>query len=298
MAKKPTVGWIGLGKMGVPMAHNALKAGYPLTVYNRSRAKTETLAEAGAAVADSPAALVRAAQIIISMISDDAALAAITEGETGLLQAAKAGSCYIDMSTVSPAASARVAGLAAERGIGYLRAPVSGGVVLAAAGTLTILVSGTAADLERARPLLETMGKKLYHVGEAEQARYVKLALNMMVGVTAAMMGEALAFAERSGMDWDGMLEVIGNSAIASPLVGYKLQPLQQRDFTPTFSAAQMAKDFDLVLEAARETSTPMPLTAMVRQGWSAMIASGRGEDDFFGYVQVMEELSGLTPRR
>ncbi len=292
MTEKPTIGWIGLGKMGVPMASHLLAAGFALTVHNRSPGPEAALRDAGADVAASPSDVAASAGIIVSMISDDAALG--TDGATGIFGAAAPGALYIDMSTVSPDMSARVAARAAECGIGYLRAPVSGGVALAVAGTITVLASGARDDYERAKPVFDAMAKKSFYVGGAEEARYIKLALNMMVGTTGAMMSEALVFAERGGAARDTILDVMGESAIASPLVGYKLEPLRQRNFAPTFSARQMAKDFDLLLGAAPPTDTPLPLSAMVRQMWSSMIAAGSGEEDFIAYVKTMETLSGM----
>ena len=292
MTEKPTIGWIGLGKMGVPMASHLLAAGFALTVHNRNPGPEAALRDAGADVAASPSDVAASAGIIVSMISDDAALG--TDGATGIFGAAAPGALYIDMSTVSLDMSARVAARAAECGIGYLRAPVSGGVALAVAGTITVLASGARDDYERAEPVFDAMAKKSFYVGGAEEARYIKLALNMMVGTTGAMMSEALVFAERGGAARDTILDVMGESAIASPLVGYKLEPLRQRNFAPTFSARQMAKDFDLLLGAARRTDTPLPLSAMVRQMWSSMIAAGSGEEDFIAYVKTMETLSGM----
>ena len=281
MAENPKIGWIGLGKMGVPMAHNLMRAGFALTVHSRSPGPEAPLRDAGAARAANPAALARKVDIIVSMTSDDAA---------------KAGTLFIEMSTVSPAISARVAARAGEAGIAYLRAPVSGGVSLAVARTLTILASGARADYDAALPLFDAMAKKSFYVGEAEEARYIKLALNMMVGITGAMMSEALVFAERGGAARDTILDVMGESAIASPVVGYKLETLRRRDFTAAFSARQMAKDFDLALEAGRASDTPLPLSAFVRQMWTSMIASGYGEEDFIAYVKCMEALSGTPP--
>ncbi len=294
MADNPSVGWIGLGKMGVPMAGHLLKAGFDLTVYNRSSGPEAALRDAGAGVAENPAALAPNVGTIISMTSDDAALADVTDGPNGAFGAAAPGTLFIDMSTVSPDISAQVGGRAAELGLGYLRAPVSGGVALAVAGTITVLASGAREDFDKALPLFDAMAKKSFYVGEAEQARYIKLALNMMVGMTSAMMGEALVFAERGGAARDTILDVMGESAIASPLVGYKLEPMRKRNFSATFSARQMAKDFDLLLGAARGTDTPLPLAALVRQMWSSMIASGSGDEDFLAYVKTMETLSGM----
>ncbi len=294
MAENNAIGWIGLGKMGVPMAGHLLSAGFALTVNSRSPGPVAALCDAGAKAAASPAALAEKAGVIISMTSDDTALADVSTGPNGVFTTAAPGTLFIDMSTVSPDISARVAARARECGIGFLRAPVSGGVALAVAGTLTVFASGARADFEAALPLFDAMAKKSFFVGEAEEARYIKLALNMMVGMTSAMMAEALVFAERGGAARDTILDVMGESAIASPLVGYKLEPMRKRDFSATFSARQMAKDFDLLLGAARGTDTPLPLAALVRQMWSSMIASGSGDEDFLAYVKTMETLSGM----
>lgn len=291
---KPTIGWIGLGKMGIPMALNLLKNDFPVIVYNRTVSKTKELADAGAKVADSMASLAQEADITISMISDDRVLRAVALGPDGVLENAREGSIYIDMSTVSPAASAEVAELAAAKNVAHLRAPVSGSTVVAENAMLTIFASGPKAAYDTSLPAFESMGKTLFHVGEGEEARYLKLTLNMMVGSSAAMVGEALTFGEKGGMDWAQMLDIIDASVIASPLIKYKVQALKDRNFAPAFTAAQMGKDFDIALDAAREMNVPMPLTSQVRQNWSAMKATGKGELDFFAYVTLLEDLAGI----
>jgi 3-hydroxyisobutyrate dehydrogenase-like beta-hydroxyacid dehydrogenase len=167
---------------------------------------------------------------------------------------------------------------------------------VAAAALLTILASGPKEAYDACLPAFEAMGKFQFHVGEGEEARYLKLTLNMMVGTSAAMVGEALTFGERGGMDWQQMLDIIDASVVASPLVKYKIQALKDRDYAPAFTAAQMGKDFDLALDAARQMDVPMPLTAQVRQNWSAMKANGKGELDFFAYVALLEEIAGIRP--
>ncbi|THF61064.1 NAD(P)-dependent oxidoreductase [Pseudothauera nasutitermitis] len=293
-ANAPRVGWIGLGKMGTPMAANLLAAGFALRVYNRSPARAAALLEKGATLAPSVPLLAQECDVVISMVSDDPALQDVALNEGGLFAAAAPGLVFIDMSTVSPALSARVAEAARQRGIDYLRAPVSGSTATAAAGALTILASGPQDAYDRCTPLLQAMGSKLHYLGPAEQARYLKVAINMMVGVTAAMLGEALVLGERGGVDWQQMIEVINSSVVASPLLGYKTAMLATRDFAPMFTAAQMAKDFDLALDAGRNANVPMPLAAVSRQFLGAMIASGRGEMDFFAYVTLLEELAGI----
>lgn len=285
------IGWIGLGKMGAPMAMNLVAAGFPVTVYNRTAARTAPLAQAGARVAATIAELAAASDIVVSMINDDAAL---EEVASAVLAAAAPDAIYADMSTVTPAASARVAAAAAGKGIAYVRAPVLGSTNFAAAVQLVVLVSGPAAARTACAPVFEALGRKVVEMGEEEEARAIKLVINMMIGTTAAMVGEALAFGERAGLDWEAMIDVIADSPVASPLVGYKTKMLKDRAFEPAFSAAQMAKDFDLILDTARERDMPMPVAALVRQFWSAMMAGGKGDLDMFACVTLLEEMAGL----
>ena len=297
MADKQKIGWIGLGKMGIPMSKNLLKKGYSVTVYNRTKDKTKELAAEGAKVADSPKALAADTQVIISMISDDSVLEAVSIGPDGAFANAKPGTIFIDMSTVSPVASARVAEVANKKGIKYLRAPVSGSTVLATAGTLTIFASGPKDAYDACTEIFGSMGQKVFHVGTGDEARYLKLLLNMMVGISSAMVGEALAFGEKGGMDWSQMVDIIGASVVASPLVGYKAQMLKSRNYAPAFTIEQMAKDFDIALDTGKAANVPMPITAMTRQFLGAMKANGKGNFDFFGLVTLMEDLAGIKAK-
>jgi 3-hydroxyisobutyrate dehydrogenase-like beta-hydroxyacid dehydrogenase len=290
----PDIAWIGLGKMGLPMAHRLADAGYPLTVHNRSMDKCAALTAKGATAAASPGEAAAAGQIVISMVADDAALEAVALGGSGVFANAAEGTVFIDMSTVSPAISERLAGAAKETGVGYLRAPVNGSVVQAAAGGLVILASGPEAAFETAKPLFEIMGGKIFYIGADEQARYLKLSINIMIGITASMMAEALAFGEAGGLDWAQMVDIIASSAAGAPVINYKTETLKNRDFRPAFTARQMAKDFDLALASAADANVPLPVTALVRQQWNAMIGTGRGEADFFGYVELLEDLAGI----
>ncbi len=294
MADKQRIGWIGLGKMGIPMSKNLVKKGYSVTVYNRTKDKTKELATEGAKVADSPKALAAASDVIISMISDDFVLEEVSTGKNGAFEGAKAGAIYIDMSTVSPVASARVAESAQKKGIKYLRAPVSGSTVLATSGTLTIFASGPKEAYDQCTEIFGAMGQKVFHVGNGDEARYLKLLLNMMVGITAAMTGEALTFGEKGGMDWNQMIDIIGASVVASPLIGYKAQLLKSRNFAPAFTVDQIAKDFDIALDTGKAANVPMPITAMARQFFGAMKAKGKGNLDFFGFVTLLEDLAGI----
>jgi 3-hydroxyisobutyrate dehydrogenase-like beta-hydroxyacid dehydrogenase len=291
------IGWIGLGKMGEPMARHLCAAGHDLRVWNRTAAKADRLVSAGATFAVSPAAAAKGASVVFAMLADDTALRAALLGPDGAVAAMDPGAVLVEMSTVSPGISGELAGACAARGVGYLRAPVSGSVTFAEGAKLTVLASGPAETFVAALPLLQGFSTRQVHVGLACEARVMKLSLNMMVGLTAAMMGEALALGEKNGLSRDVMLEVIGASAVASPLVSYKLGMLRTREYAPAFEARMMAKDFDLALGLAHGTGVPLPMTAQVREGFSAMIAAGDGDADFFKYVELTARLAGLADR-
>src|SRR4030042_4296642 len=201
MGEKQRIGWIGLGKMGIPMSKNLVKKGYSVTVFNRTKEKTKELAAEGAKVADSPKALGGDSDVIISMISDDPVLEEVSIGKNGAFEGAKSGAIYIDMSTVSPVSSAKVAEVATKKGIKYLRAPLSGSTVLATSGTLTIFASGPKDAYDQCTEIFGAMGQKVFHVGNGDEARYLNLLLNMMVGITSAMAGGGPTFLERGGGD-------------------------------------------------------------------------------------------------
>lgn len=288
------IGWIGLGKMGEPMARHLRGAGHMLSVHNRTASKADRLVAAGANLAHTAADAARGAEVVFAMLADDAALRAALLGPDGVIAAMEPGAALVEMSTVSPAISSELDAACQARGVGYLRAPVSGSVGFAEAGKLTVLASGPLAVYAAVLPLLQTFSAKQVHLGEGCEARVMKLSLNMMVGMTAAMMGEALALGQKNGLARETMLDVIGASAVASPLVGYKLAMLRSADYTAAFEARMMAKDFDLALAAAHGSAVPLPLTALVREGWSAMSARGDGDADFFKYVELAAAQAGL----
>jgi 3-hydroxyisobutyrate dehydrogenase-like beta-hydroxyacid dehydrogenase len=295
MGGKQSVGWIGLGKMGNPMSRNLISAGYSLTVYDVVPSAMEELAEKGAKVADSPKAVAADVDVIISMIPDDNALEEVSIGPNGAFQEAKSGAIFIDMSTVSPVMSARVGGAAEEKGIKYLRAPVSGSTEFAEAGTLTIMASGPKEAYDQCQDIFNVLGQKRFYVGKRDEARYLKLLINVMVGITSAMTAEALTFGKRGGLEWNQMIDLINNSVVGSPLIGFKVQLLKERAFPPAFTASQMAKDFDLALQTGRSMDIPMPITAFTRELYGAMKATGKGELDYFALVALMEEMAGIN---
>jgi 3-hydroxyisobutyrate dehydrogenase-like beta-hydroxyacid dehydrogenase len=269
----------GLGNMGGAIGERLLDAGYPLTVWNRSPEKTVALSERGATRAERPEDLLGdCADILLTMLADDDALRAVA---VPALQGARRGTILIDLSTVSPEASTEIAALAESGGVAFLRAPVSGNPTVVRGGTLTLIVSGPDEAYEQAKPVLEAIGPTVYHVGDGEQARVVKLALQIMVAGTAELMSEALALATAGDVEARTLLEVMANSAVGSPLVRYKTEPLLAGDYSATFTTQMMKKDLDLVEEFARERGVPLPLVDTLGTALDDTIAAGHADRDF-----------------
>jgi 3-hydroxyisobutyrate dehydrogenase-like beta-hydroxyacid dehydrogenase len=293
-AGKPSIGWIGLGKMGTPMVINLLKAGYDVAVFDADPSRAGDLATHGARPAPDIASLAASAHIVFSTIPDDSVLTKVALGSQGVVANLPRGAVYVDMSTVSPAVSTKVSDEAKEKGIGYIAAPVSGSTVLAEKAQLTVFTSGPCTAFEIVKPVLEAISARQYYVGEDQQARYLKLAINHLVGSTAVLLAEALTLGKKGGLDWVDMLTVIGDSAVGSPLVKYKLDPLKQRDFKPAFSSRQMLKDMSLVVDAGEAAGVPMAAAALVRKQFADYVAADGAELDFFSIVRAVELNAGL----
>ncbi len=292
--QKPSIGWVGLGKMGTPIVINLLKAGYDVAVYDVDPNRAADLAAQGARPAPDIASLAASTQVVFSIIPDDLVLKKVALGSQGVIANMARGAVYVDMSTVSPVVSGEVRDAAKERGIGYISAPVSGSTVLAEKAQLTVFASGPKNAFEFVRPLLESISTKQYYVGDDQQARYLKLAINHLVGSTAVLLAEALTLGKKGGLDWVEMLTVIGDSVAASPLIKYKLDPLKQRDFTPAFSARQMLKDMSLVVDAGEAVGVPMAAAALVRKQFADYVEADGAELDFFSILRAVELSSGL----
>jgi 3-hydroxyisobutyrate dehydrogenase-like beta-hydroxyacid dehydrogenase len=277
-----SIGWIGVGKMGGPMSRRLIEAGYRVLVLDRDSHNRALAASAGAEIVADVSAMAAEANLVFSMIPDDAVLRDIVCQPGGLAESIARGGALVDMSTVSPHASEAVADLLAGAGIDYLRAPVSGSTGMAQAGTLTVMASGPRALFDRIEPMLSAISAKRYYLGESEQARYLKLAINTLVGATSSILSEALALGRKGNLSIGMMLDVICESAVASPLIGYKRDMLISGDYAPAFTVEQMIKDFDLIMDAARNSHVPMFLSAIVRQQYEQASVSGDAQKDFF----------------
>jgi 3-hydroxyisobutyrate dehydrogenase-like beta-hydroxyacid dehydrogenase len=288
------IAFIGIGKMGLPMSVLIAKAGYAVTAFDRSAARLDEARAQGISIAASAAEAVDGKAAIVTSLPDDAALRSALLGPTGLIAAMAAGSVLIETSTVSVEASAEVDAAAQARGVFYLRAPVSGNASIVHTGALSCFVSGPKDAYENAKPLLAAFTRAQTYLGPGEEARYAKLAVNLMIAVSAAMMAESLALARKGGIGWQDILKVLDDSAVASPMVKYKTAPLRNRDFDSTFSCSQMAKDLDLILGAGHAVGVPLQLAAQVRETYGALVAQGDGDADFIATVKHLERLSGL----
>ena len=294
LQQKPSIGWIGLGKMGTPIVINLLKAGYDVAVYDVDPARAGELVAHGARPAPDIASLAASAQLVFSIIPDDAVLRHVALGSRGVVANLAQGAVYVDMSTVSPTVSEAVRDAARERATGYIAAPVSGSTVLAEKAQLTVFASGPKAAYESARAVFEAISARQYYVGDDQQARYLKLAINHLVGSTAVLLAEALTLGKKGGLDWAEMLTVIGDSVAASPLIKYKLDPLRQRDYKAAFSARQMLKDMSLVVDAGEAVGVPMAAAALVRKQFADYVDADGAELDFFSIVRAVELSAGL----
>jgi 3-hydroxyisobutyrate dehydrogenase-like beta-hydroxyacid dehydrogenase len=284
---------VGLGRMGRALAVRLLDQGHAVTVWNRSPGPAGELEALGARVADGLADAWTGADTAITFLADDGAVAAVCLGDDGLLAAAPPDALLIEMSTISAGASARVADEAERRGARYLRAPVSGNPTVIAAGNLGIMVSGERAAFDDAHELLLAIGPKVYYVGDGEQARILKLALNAMIAGTMQLLAEAITLGEANGLDRADLLEVVAGSAIASPFVGYKTKALVERDYTATFSTALLKKDLDLAVAAAGAVDVPLPVTERVRGLTADACDDGLGELDFLALLAHLQHLAG-----
>lgn len=287
------VGVLGLGTMGRAIARRLLDAGFEVWVHNRTPERAEDLLSAGAEWAPHGDALADQVDLLITMVADDDALRRVAYGVDGVLQNEHVGLVYADLSTVSPEASADVAAVAADKGVSYVRAPVMGSTVLASSGQLGILASGPAEGIDAFDQVFTVIGRRVFRLGGAEEARVMKLAVNTMIAQTTLSMSEALELGRRSGLGRQQMLDVLGDSPIASPFVKYKAASLADRDFTAAFSTAMVGKDLRLALDAGRRNGAVLPMTALAHQLFHAVSAMGWDANDLSAALLMYEKLSG-----
>ncbi len=291
MSQKMTILFVGVGKMGLPMATHLARAGHSVRVNDADAARLALAAEAGLpAVAALDAAAVAGIDLVFSSLPHDAALLKVSH----LLHDSGFRGAWTDTSTVSPTASAQVATRCAAAGIDYLRATLSGNNHMAEAAQLTVLASGPQPLHDRLLPLLKCFGPNHFWLGDGEQARLMKLVVNLMIAMTSGMLAEALTLGRKGGLAWDDLWKVLTASAVASPIVKAKAVQLSVRDFTPTFTVLQMLKDLDLIVGAGNDHHVPLPLTAALREAMHSAAAQGFEADDYAAVIKVAERAAGL----
>ncbi|TMD45902.1 MAG: NAD(P)-dependent oxidoreductase [Chloroflexi bacterium] len=296
------IGFIGIGVMGRPMALNLLKAEHHVTIYARHPDKPEVqeVLNAGAKLAPSPRAVAMASDIVITMLPNSPEVEEVVTGPHGILEGARKGLIIIDMSTIAPAVSRKLAQTTSTREVHFLDAPVSGGSQGAVNGTLTIMVGGEREIFEQVRPVLEAMGKKenIFHVGPNGAGEVVKIVNNILCGAIAASIAESFVLGVKAGADADTMAKVIGVSSGASWQLSNQF-PLRafNGSFQPGFMTDLLHKDLGLALDLAAENTTPAAMTALTRQMYEMARAEGYGREDYTSLLKVLEQMAGVKVR-
>src|SRR5918911_660059 len=285
-----TVGFVGLGIMGKPMAENLIEAGYDLVVYNRTREKAEKLD--GASVADTPREVAEHSDIIITMLPDSPQVEEVLAGEDGVLEGVEDGDLIVDMSTISPVVTEELSEKAKEQGASMLDAPVSGGDVGAIEGTLSIMVGGSEEDFERAKPLFDVMGSTVTHVGPTGAGQVTKAANQVVVALTIEAVSEALVLGSKGGVAPEKILDVLSGGLAGNKVMEVKREKFLSHTFDPGFRSELHHKDLGIALAAGREYGAVLPVTAIVDQMLLEMKRKGWGGEDHSALLRVIEDLS------
>lgn len=292
-----SIGFIGLGLMGQPMARNLVKAGFKVTVFNRTQSKTVSLEQAGAKVASSPAEAARDAEVIITIVSDTAAMEELVLGKGGILETIRSGAVLIDSSTISPAVSLKFACQLAGKSAHMLDAPVTGSKHGAEKGELTFMVGGDREVLDRVLPVLKVLGKKHIYCGQHGMGLAAKLAMNAILATMFEIFCEGFVLAAKSGVSPAILFEIMQSSLARSGIVDFKAPFVFKGDFAPYFPLKLMHKDLELAMEAAYAQSVPMPTTAAVKEVYGAAKTQGKGDLDYAAVITFLEELAGVKVR-
>jgi 3-hydroxyisobutyrate dehydrogenase len=288
--------FMGVGKMGLPMARHLHQAGHAVCVTDLDAARVQLAREAGLTVSTDVSVDLGRVTWVFSSLPHDQALLAVADQ---VVAHARAGTVWIDTSTVSMAVSAQAAQRCQAAGVRYLRITVSGNNHMAESAQLTVLASGARADYDELLPALRCWGPNHFYLGEAEQARLMKLVINLMIAQTSAMLAEAMTLGRQGGLDWQTLWQVVGSSAVASPIMKAKSQQLGralgERDFSPTFTVHQMLKDIGLIMQAGADLHVPLTQTSQTQQWMQAAVAQGDGELDYAAIFRVVERAAGLS---
>ncbi len=290
------IGFVGLGTMGAPMAHRLLAAGYDVTVHNRTRSREEPLAAAGAKRATSPRAAAEGADVVFTMVSDTPDVQAVVLGENGVALGMKKGGVLVDMSTISPATTRRIATAVLEHGVDMLDAPVSGGSEGAEKGTLSIMVGGELAALEQVRPVLQHLGSTITHVGSSGAGQVAKAVNQTIIAGTYAAVAEGMALAMAAEIDVEAALQALGGGAAGSWVLANRARNMIEGSYPLGFRTRLHRKDLGIALSAAKELGVAMPVAAYVEQLETSLVKRGFGDEDVSNLARVVREQAGLDP--
>ena len=284
--------------MGKPMAKNLLNAGYPLTVHNRRPGPVEKLVKEGASSAASSKETAERTEIIITMLPDSEDSEKVLLGEKGVLEGAKAGSTIVDMSSIAPLVSQKIAAEATKKNVDMLDAPVSGGEPGAIAGTLAIMVGGSPEAFDRCLPILNVMGRSVVRVGDVGAGNFVKLANQIIVAANIEAIGEAFVLAQKAGIDPELVLQAIRGGLAGSNALEAKAPMIMERNFNPGFRIRLHQKDLHNALLTGRDLGVPLPVTGLIQQMLGALINQGKGEHDHSAIVNFIEDMAGAQVRK
>jgi 2-hydroxy-3-oxopropionate reductase len=290
-----TIGFIGLGIMGRPMAKNLLKAGFPLIVHSRSRGPVDELVQAGAKAAGSPRDVAGQSDVLIAMLPNSPDVELVALGKDGIIEGARSGLIFADMSTISPLVSQNVGKVLASRGVRMLDAPVSGGERGAIDGALSIMVGGDQTVFDLVLPVFQAMGKTITLLGPLGFGGFTKLANQIIVAVNLTALGEALTLARKAGLDRELTLKALAGGLAGSRCLDQKAANYVDGTYNPGFKIDLHFKDLGLIMESARALGVPLPATAVVQELFSALRVKGRGGLDHSGVITLLEDLAGLT---
>lgn len=296
--KNPKIGFIGLGIMGKPMAKNLIKAGNSLIVHNRSRAAVDELVKNGAEPAISPEEVAKKSEIIITMLPNSPDVEFVILGNNGVLEGAKSSTIIIDMSSIEPLVSQKIASEAAKKGVEFLDAPVSGGEPGAIQGTLAIMVGGKKEIFERCLPIFKVIGKSVVRVGEVGAGGFAKLANQIIVALNIAAVSEAFVLGQKAGLDPDKLFQAIRGGLAGSHVMDAKLPMIIDRNFKPGFKIKLHNKDIKNALATATSLQVALPLTGLIEQIFSALMADDKSEMDHAAIIQFTEKLAGIEIRK
>ncbi len=290
-----TIGFIGLGIMGRPMAENLREADYELVVYNRTEEKADDFVEGGGEKASSPREVAEKSDVVITMLPDSPQVEELVLGEDGVAAGVSEGKLYIDMSSIAPATSRQVHEVLEEKGAEAVDAPVSGGQPAAESGELAIMVGGSDQAVERARPILEVMGKAVTHIGPPGAGQVAKAANQVVVALTIQAVSEALTLARKSGVDAAKVREALLGGLAQSKILEMHGERMLEHEFDPGFKLSLHRKDLSIALQAAREEGVPLLATAQAAEVMNALLASGHGDEDHAVIASFYEELAGVS---